>query len=164
MKNKKTVLWFAIIVMAIIPIYAQQYNPESDFKFDWDKYVKDGIMIDKYIGSKKEVSIPPSIQNTPVTRIGKNAFHNNDNITKVTIPNSVTIIGEEAFSGCYRLTSITIPNSVTYIDYRAFCACTSLTSITIGNGVIRIGRETFRFCSKLTSITIPNIRKTARFT
>jgi len=63
------------------------YNSESDFQIDWDKNVKDGVIITKYIGTKNEVNIPPSIQNNPVTGIGREAFRYNKNITRVTIPN-----------------------------------------------------------------------------
>ena len=121
------VLWIALIITAIIPAYAQQYDSEKDFQIDWDKNVKDGVIINKYIGTKKEVSIPPSIQNYTVTGIGYEAFKDNKNITKVTIPNGVISI--DGFSGCTSLTSVTIPNSVTSID--GFSGCTSLTSVTI---------------------------------
>jgi len=53
MKNKKMVFWIALIVMAIIPVYAQQYNSESDFQIDWDKKVKGGVVIARYIGTNK---------------------------------------------------------------------------------------------------------------
>ena len=43
-----------------------------------------------------------------------------ENLTSITIPNSVTSIGGSAFSGCTNLTSITIPNSVTSIGGSAF--------------------------------------------
>jgi len=61
MKNKKMVLWIALIVIAIIPIYAQQYDSEKDFEIERDANVKGGVIITKYIGTKKEVRIPPSI-------------------------------------------------------------------------------------------------------
>jgi len=37
MKNKKMFLWIALIVMAIIPIYAQQYDDENDFTIKSEK-------------------------------------------------------------------------------------------------------------------------------
>jgi hypothetical protein len=155
MKNKKTFLWIALIVMAIIPVYAQQYDSEKDFEIDWDKNVKDGVIITKYIGTKKEVRIPPSIQNYPVTGIGGNTFSGNKNITKVTIPDSVISIGKEAFFGT-GLNSIIIPNSVTSIGETAFGSCSSLNSITIGSGVTSIGSGAFSNCISLKSVTIPN--------
>ena len=132
------------------------YNSESDFKIDWDTNVKDGIVITGYTGTRKEVSIPPTIQNNPVTSIGEKAFYDNYDITRVIIPDSVKSIGNRAFIGCEKLTSITIPNSVTSIGQTAFAACTSLTSVTIGNNVTSIGSETFSGCSSLASVTIPN--------
>ncbi|WP_241767249.1 leucine-rich repeat protein [Flavobacterium psychrophilum] len=43
-----------------------------------------------------------------------------NNLTSVTIPNSVTTIRENAFADCPDLTSVTIPNSVTSIGDRGF--------------------------------------------
>ena len=75
-----------------------------------------------------------------------------ENITRVTIPNSVTSIGDYAFYNCSRLTSVTIPNSVTSIGKWAFAYCTSLTSITIPLSVKKIGVSPFYGCSGLTSV------------
>jgi len=156
MKNKKIILWIALIVTALIPIYAQQYDSEKDFKVDWDKNVKDGVIITKYIGSKKEVRIPPSISNFTVTKIGKEAFMDRRYVTRVTIPNSIASIDEWAFFDCENLTSITIPNSVTSIGERAFAGCTSLASVTIPNSVTSIEWGTFHSCTSLTSVIIPD--------
>jgi len=155
MKNKRTVLWIALIATAIIPVYTQQNNPESDFQIDWDKNVEGGIAIAKYVGTRKEVRIPPSIQGNPVTGIGEMAFIG-INITSITIPNSVTSIGRYAFGKCTSLTRVTIPNGVTSIGLGAFRDCTSLPSITIPNSVTSIENIAFEGCTKLTSITIPN--------
>jgi hypothetical protein len=111
-------------------VFAQQYNSAADFEYGWDQNVKDGIEITKYVGSQKEVRIPPTIQNFKVTSIGAGAFRGNRNIASVTIPNSVTTIGNEAFSGCTSLASVTIPSSVTRIEAGAFQDCTNLTSVT----------------------------------
>jgi len=100
MKNKKMILWLALTVMAIVPVYAQQYDSESDFYTDADKNVNGGVIIKSYLGSNKEVRIPPSIQNNPVTGIGEKAFRDNKNIISVIIPNGVISIGYEAFFGC----------------------------------------------------------------
>ena len=100
--------------------------------------------------------IPSAIDGYPVTAIGDNAFSFFNNLTSVTIPDTVTSIGAKAFYGCSGLTSITIPDSVTNIGSSAFEGCSGLTSITIPDSVTNIGSSAFEGCSGLTSITIPN--------
>ena len=93
-----------------------------------------------------------------VTRIGGGAFWNCENITSVSISNSVKEIEGSmpvytangipmgyigAFSNCSNLRKITIPNSLTDIGDRAFSGCTNLTSVTGCNGVRYIGKYAF---------------------
>ena len=98
-----------------------------------------------------EVSIPNTI-----TSIGDYTFYGCSSLTSVTIPNSVKSIGENAFGFCYNLTSINIPDSVTSIGDYTFYGCSSLTSVTIPDSVTSIGDYTFYGCSSLTSVTIPD--------
>ena len=80
---------------------------------------------------KREVRIPSTIEELPVTSIGKLAFSGSRSLEYVTIPEGVTSIGLRAFFGCNKLTAITIPDSVTTIQDMAFFGCSSLTSISI---------------------------------
>ena len=66
-----------------------------------------------------------------VVSIGDNAFRYSDDLTSVSIPNSVTTIGSEAFYGSDGLTSVKIPNSVTSIGSRAFSECKGLIEINV---------------------------------
>ena len=75
-----------------------------------------------------------------MTSIGNRAFSDNQ-LTSVTIPNSVTSIGSEAFFD-NKLTSVTIGNGVTSIGSEAF-SNNQLTNVTIGNGVTSIGGGAF---------------------
>ncbi len=68
------------------------------------------------------------------------------NLTSITIPNSVTSIGEFTFYDCTNLISVTIPNSVTSIGDDVFRNCTNLTSVTIPNSVTSIGNKAFSGC------------------
>ena len=61
-----------------------------------------------------------------------------NDLTSITIGNSVITIGNEAFYECTSLTSVTIPDSVTSVGEVAFYDCLSLTSVTIGNSVTSI--------------------------
>ena len=90
-----------------------------------------------------------------VTAIGEKAFSECENLSTITIPNSVISIGNYAFQYCESLTTITIPNSVTSIGESAFSE-SGLTSITIPNSVLTIGESAFWDCDSLTNITIPN--------
>ncbi len=79
--------------------------------------------------------LPPSYLDTAYTipegieSIAGSAFMYSEQLTSVTLPNSLTYIGENAFFYC-KLTSITIPKNVTYIGVSAFNRCDSLTSVT----------------------------------
>jgi hypothetical protein len=121
---------------------------KADFTFDSATGTITG-----YTGAGGAVVIPASIDGTPVTAIGENAFNRVYTITSVTIPNSVTSIGNGAFYNC-NLLSVTIGSGVTTIGNDAFSYCTVLTSVTIPNSVTAIGNDAFSNCYVLTSVTI----------
>lgn len=91
-----------------------------------------------------------------VTAIGRSAFMDCTDLTKIEIPNSVTEIDGEAFYGCTGLKSVSLPDSVTNFSYDAFANCTSLTEFTIPDSVTSIGSGSFENCTGLAKITIPD--------
>ena len=99
-------------------------------------------------------SINSVVIGSGVTSIGSNAF-NQENISSVSIPDTVTRIGSYAFYYCQNLTSVTLPDSVTEIGAKAFSQCEALTSTNIPAGVTQIPSYAFSDCRALTSITIP---------
>ena len=98
-----------------------------------------------------EITIPDT-----VASIGKEAFSNCTGLTEITIPDSVTSIGESAFFSCTGLTEIIIPYGVTSIGANAFAYCEGLTEIIFPDSVTSIGYMAFYSCTGLTKITIPN--------
>src|SRR5574344_2470449 len=100
----------------------------------------------------RDVLIPETINGIAVISMSNYAFANNQ-LTSVTIPDSVTSIGNYAFAN-NQLTSVTIPNSVTSIDAEAFFG-NQLTSVTIPNSITTIGGSAFQ-SNKLMNVTIPN--------
>lgn len=101
-----------------------------------------------------ELVIPDTIKGNPVISIGDNAFGDCENLTSITIPESVTSIGIRAFWSCTSLASITIPESVTTIDDNAFAFCSKLTNVLIPGGVTLVGKGAFIRCSSLVNISV----------
>ncbi len=114
------------------------------------------LTIGRYLGADSTVIVPESIGGLPVTGIGLRAFSFNENLTDITIPESVTNIEGSAFRGCTRLTSVRLPHSVTRIAGAMFSGCRALAGITIHNQVTSIGYSAFWGCSGLTNVTIPS--------
>ena len=93
---------------------------------------------------------------TGLTSIDERAFENCNDLSSITLPESVIEIGDYAFSYCRNLVNISIPNSVTRIGKGAFSTCDSLKEIIIPNGVTSIEERTFETCNSLSSITLGN--------
>lgn len=83
------------------------------------------------------VVIPESVEHEgktyKVTEIGRAAFSNCQNLTSVTLPQTLTTIGDNAFYYCIKLSSIDIPKSVSTVRANAFNACNGLTSVHISD-------------------------------
>lgn len=105
------------------------------------------------------VIIPSSIQydgqTYVVNSIGKEAFCDCEDLTTVSLPNTIKKIDESAFSLCYKLDNITIPESVESIGYLSFQFCKKLRSITIPNSVTIIENSAFLNCESLLSVKLP---------
>ena len=91
-----------------------------------------------------------------VTKIDKDAFFHFENLSGVTLPNSLIEIGRDAFYACYGLIHVVIPNNVTSIGRLAFYTCRGLRDVTFGNSVTTIEASAFNLCEALTSITLPS--------
>lgn len=130
-----------------------------------------------------DIIIPKTYNGSPVIAVNA-AFKECNNLTSVTIPDSVLYIGNFAFKDCDWLTSITIPYSVQHIGYGVFNNCNNLTHLTwnaksayndrrpapyslfygcsnltdvmFGNGVEYIPQMMFESCTTLKNITIPD--------
>lgn len=103
------------------------------------------------------VTIPTTVtfggKEFTVTAIGDYAFIGCENMTSISIPNTVETIGHNAFDACSGLTSIVIPSSVSTIGHEAFQGCTRLTRVTFGSGVRAIGSKAFYNCDAIVMVT-----------
>lgn len=102
-----------------------------------------------------DIVVPPSVvwkgETYTVTTIGEYAFSDYDeNLTSVTLPETITTIVSYAFDGTV-LTDLVVPNSVKTIGANAF-EYSSLQKITLGSGLESIGANAFLKCSSLTEV------------
>lgn len=90
-----------------------------------------------------------------VVSIAAWAFYNCNNLTTVTLPDSITLIANSAFESC-SLSAINIPDGVTAIQADAFHNCKNLTAIALPAHLTTISDQTFWQCDNLKTVTIPN--------
>ena len=89
-----------------ISLYAK-YSDEYTLQLS-DVTFSDGEIIDYTNTTEKNIIIPDNFDGVAVTFIGEGAFQNNE-LTQVSIGNSVTSIGKNAFSDNTGLTSFNLP-------------------------------------------------------
>lgn len=122
------------------------------FYGDWQLYDAEGIGLE--ILSNTCVNGKGVIElDRPLVIIGGWAFWQCQNLTDITIGNSVTTIGESAFEGCCNLSHVNFGNSVKTIGERAFIYC-DLNKIVIPNSVTRIDNEAFICNYNLTEVDV----------
>ncbi|MBQ9734598.1 MAG: leucine-rich repeat domain-containing protein [Clostridia bacterium] len=99
----------------------------------------------------KEIVIPYTYNNLPVTEIGDSAFRETD-ITGVTILNNITTIGGYAFYKCASLEYVCFGDGVTTIKGNAFYECTTIESIIFPKNLQRLDSYVFAYCTNLLNI------------
>ncbi|MBQ9860906.1 MAG: leucine-rich repeat domain-containing protein, partial [Clostridia bacterium] len=124
--------------------------------------------VDTYI--KGDITVPSTLGGYPVKHIKSYAFYNCDEITGITLPESVVSIGEDAFYYCDSLEAVNITNVAAwaniqfenmyanplYIAKNLYINNVLVTDITIPDGVENISSYAFYNCHNLESITIPD--------
>ncbi len=120
------------------------------------------------VTASTDYCIPSSLKSVTVTggNILRGAFDNCNNLTNITISDSVTSIESRAFSGCSGLASINVEQGNAVYHSAANCIIETASGALIAgyeNSVIpddgsvtSIGSYAFSGCSGLTSITIPD--------
>lgn len=129
-------------------------TPAESFTYgDYD----DGVAIQSFTGSEKEVIVPSMIGGKPVVRIESGAFLENTAVTSVIVKEGVRTIGSNAFNGCRYLEEVILPGSLEQIDGNAFADAASLSSLALLEGqqecVIESGA--FKGCRSLKEVRIP---------
>ncbi len=97
---------------------------------------------------------------TGITHVGEYAFITLENMTEVTLPETLVSIGNSAFYLCTSLKKIRIPDSVTTIGDSAFCGCHTLEEVILPKNLTSIGSMMFMESFELKRIFIPSTVKT----
>ena len=109
---------------------------------------------------EKEISgvlkIPETYNGKKVTRIGQNAFRENNNIFRVEISDNIERIDLYAFNRANNMESLVIGKNVTNIGNYSFWHCGNLKSVTFKNNNDCWGVTSFGGCGNWTEINIDN--------
>lgn len=90
-----------------------------------------------------------------ITSISCAAFAYCDQLSQISIADSVIIIWDEAFNECTSLQEVILPDSVTTIETLAFESCSSLRNVRLSANLAVLNYKAFESCTSLKSITIP---------
>lgn len=128
---------------------------------DFDYIVRDGgAVILNYRGEGGDVTVPDTLGGYPVRIIGAPAFSGDtwwdkNDLTSLTLPDSVEKTAEYAFSYNKGLESITFGSGLIEIGSRGLYRCESLTALELPEGLSRLGDSALDGLIGLRSIYIP---------
>lgn len=112
------------------------------------------IIITKYNGNDKNIAIPDKLMEHDIVAIGKEAFANNKNISKVKFEGDIKEIGKSAFKSCSNLLEINL-NDIEIIKSSAFEACSKLEKVVLKKITI-LESKAFKDCVSLKTVNIQN--------
>ena len=148
MKQMKHVSWalFAMILALCLTAGVARAEEASPWSYDaGNMYL---IPAENLSG---DVTIPSEVDGYAVNAIKYNAFNSNNEITSLTMPDTLRAIQSGVISWMDGLTSVTLNDGLEYIGSN-FTDCNALTSLTIPASV-RIIDSAFSSCENLKEIT-----------
>lgn len=144
-------LLLALGTLMAVSASAKEAAPALDYKLVNNRYYK-VVGIGDFDGT--ELTIPATYNGKPVQAIGRYAFRNQTQLTKVVLPDSIQTVGHAAFYGCKNLTDVTLSAELSKINSYTFAFCSRLQTLVIPERVTEIGASAFR-CSGLQRISLP---------
>lgn len=139
-----------------MPVGTRMVKAVTSAGGEWE-YFDNGngtISVIRYNGMVNHLTIPETIDDKPLIRIGEMTFNCNTNLNSVIISNNVTDVGQYAFYDCSNLEEVMLPDSVVNIGQFAFGECHSLKSMMIPNSVTGIGASAFTGCTSLSRVVV----------
>ena len=133
----------ALMLVGMIPGTVKAENVRSG---EYEYSLSSGhAVIEKYVGSATDVTIPSTIDGYEVKVIDSEAFKN-AGIKNITIPEGVTKIYSRAFENCKSLSTVNF-NAVNCegASSSIFGGCDNLKTVNIGSQVTKIGSYLFSY-------------------
>ena len=81
-------------------------TPVEDFDY---RYVAEGILIEKYLGSASIVVVPPKIDGVPVVSLGFDSFGGLRQLNELRLPETLLSVNWRALNGCDNLQTVYVP-------------------------------------------------------
>ncbi len=144
-------LLLLVSIVSIFPASAYTELEQNGIHYSLDKNGNATITDIKSEGDT--LVIPATIDEHPVTAIGKEAF-SHVNYRKIVLPDSVTDIAEKAFFRCEAVEEVVLPKDLKVINEMTFWQCYKLKSINLPEGITYLGSCAFSYCA-FEEITIP---------
>lgn len=154
--NRRTILVYLAIAVIALMIAVGAVAEQTDATGQWKYILEDGnaTITGNVEEPSGELVVPEVLDGHPVTGIGAGAFQYCNDLTRITLPNSVTTIGGEAFDSCWGLMEIILPDSLTSLGAYAF-AGSALQQIILPDSLTIIAECTFYKCEDLSQVTLP---------
>jgi len=108
------------------------------------------VLIKRYIGKKKKVTVPKKIKGKEVYKLGQTSF-TGTKVTSVTVPKSITKAASGAFAKCSKLKQVSM-EGVTSIQYITFQNCKNLKNVKLAAKLKKVDGKAFENCEKLISV------------
>lgn len=149
-----------LILTCLLVLAAAAGRAQEAVVIDGVKYLLDGgkASVMQQSGLTGDIVIPETVRHDKtdytVTTVQDNAFSGND-ITSISLPNTVSVMGDACFGSCSKLVSATLPAGLTSLGSNSFSFCYSLESVTLPDGLTSLGSSCFEGCSKLKSVVLP---------
>ena len=83
-------------------------------------------------------------------------FEGRENLTELTLGETVGTIGKYLFKNCTALPEVVVPNGVESIGEEGFYNCQSLTRLTLGEGLTSLGEKAFARNISLDNVKMPS--------
>ncbi|MGN0745186.1 MAG: leucine-rich repeat domain-containing protein [Aristaeellaceae bacterium] len=145
MKQMQRVLWL-LLALTVLVWGASAMAEEAVWSYDADNmYLK----LDGEISG--DVTVPAEVDGYQVSAIRYRAFDSRNDVTSLTMPDTLRALQDSAISNMSALTEVRLNDGLEYIDYGNFNNCPALTSVTVPASV-RAVNASFRSCDNLREI------------